>query len=104
MGWIFLVIAGIFEVVGVMGMNLVNKFGNVKSYMILIIGLILSFGSLALAMESLPLGLSYAIWTGIGTIGGTIIGMLFYDEPKEWKRISFIGIILAAVIGLKLTS
>ncbi|MFJ5717914.1 DMT family transporter [Neobacillus sp. NPDC093127] len=104
MGWIFLLLAGTFEVVGVTAMNLINKYGNLQSYILLIIGFILSFGSLSLAMETLPMGLSYAVWTGIGTIGGTIIGMLFYKEPKDWKRISFIGLILTAVIGLKLTS
>ncbi|WP_174733204.1 DMT family transporter [Mesobacillus harenae] len=104
MGWFFLIIAGAFEIVGVIGMNLINKYGNLKSYIILFIGFFLSFGSLALAMKTLPMGLSYAVWTGIGTVGGTIVGMLFYKEPKDWKRISFIGIILASVIGLKLTS
>ncbi|MDR7235903.1 DMT family transporter [Neobacillus drentensis] len=104
MGWIFLLLAGTFEVVGVIAMNLINKYRNLQSYILLIIGFILSLGSLSLAMENLPMGLSYAVWTGVGTIGGTIIGMLFYGESKDWKRISFIGIILTAVIGLKLTS
>lgn len=104
MGWIFLLLAGTFEVVGVIAMNLINKNGNLQSYILLIIGFIFSFGSLSLAMGTLPMGLSYAVWTGIGTIGGTIIGMLFYGEAHDWKRISFIGIILTAVIGLKLTS
>lgn len=62
------------------------------------------FWFLALSMKTLPMGFSYAVWTGIGTIGGTIVGMLFYGEKKDWKRVSFIGLILAAVIGLKLTS
>jgi paired small multidrug resistance pump len=50
------------------------------------------------------MGISYAVWTGIGTVGGVIIGMLFYGESKDWKRILFIGAILVAVVGLKLTS
>ncbi|MFJ7995537.1 DMT family transporter [Peribacillus frigoritolerans] len=104
MDWIYLILAGCLEVVGVIGLNRVIKYKNLQSYMILFIGFILSFSLLALAMKTLPMGLSYAVWTGIGTVGGTIVGMLFYRESKEWKRILFIGMILVAVIGLKLTS
>ncbi|MFJ7724902.1 DMT family transporter [Neobacillus sp. NPDC097160] len=104
MAWIYLILAGGFEVVGVTGMNKVVKYKNVQSYLILFIGFILSFSFLGQAMKTLPMGLSYAVWTGIGTIGGTIVGMLFYGESKDWKRILFIAMILAAVMGLKLTS
>ena len=104
MGWIYLLLAGCFEVVGVIGMNRVIKYKNLQSYMILFSGFIVSFSLLGLAMKSLPMGLSYAVWTGIGTVGGTIVGMVFYGENKDWKRILFIGIILSSVIGLKLTS
>jgi paired small multidrug resistance pump len=103
MAWIFLIFAGIFEVVGVTGMNQINREKNFKSYFILFVGFVISFSLLSLSMESLPMGLSYAVWTGIGTIGGAIVGMMFYGESKDWKRILFIGFILAAVVGLKLT-
>jgi paired small multidrug resistance pump len=102
--WIYLILAGMFEVVGVMGMNKVNQSKNIQSYFILFIGFLTSFFFLGLAMKTLPMGLSYAVWTGIGTIGGTLVGMLFYGESKDWKRILFIGMILTSVIGLKLTS
>ncbi|MCZ8538327.1 multidrug efflux SMR transporter [Paenisporosarcina quisquiliarum] len=104
MAWIYLILAGAFEVVGVNGMNLVNKKKSIVSFLTLIIGFAASFILLALAMKSLPMGLAYAVWTGIGTIGGTLVGMLFYGDPKDWKRIAFIGIIIAAVVGLKLTT
>jgi paired small multidrug resistance pump len=104
MGWVYLILAGCLEVVGVMGLNKVIKYKNLQSYLILFIGFIFSFSFLSLAMKTLPMGLSYAVWTGIGTVGGTIVGMLFYGESRDWKRIFFIGMILAAVIGLKLTT
>lgn len=59
---------------------------------------------LAYAMETLPMGTAYAIWTGIGASGGAIVGMLVYRESKDWKRLVFIGMVLGAAIGLKLVS
>ncbi|MZQ86922.1 QacE family quaternary ammonium compound efflux SMR transporter [Paenibacillus sp. 5J-6] len=102
MGWIFLMFAGVFEVVGVVGMNQINKAKNIRSFSIFIIGIILSFTLLSLAMKSLPMGTSYAVWTGIGTVGGAIVGMLFYGESKDWKRMMFIAMVLSAAVGLKL--
>ncbi|TKH05144.1 multidrug efflux SMR transporter [Peribacillus simplex] len=104
MAWLYLILAGAFEVVGVTGMNKVVKDKNLQSYIVLFMGFIISFSFLSLAMKTLPMGISYAVWTGIGTVGGVIIGMLFYGESKDWKRILFIGAILVAVVGLKLTS
>jgi paired small multidrug resistance pump len=104
MAWLYLVLAGAFEVVGVTGMNKVVKDKNLQSYIVLFMGFISSFGFLSLAMKTLPMGISYTVWTGIGTVGGVIIGMLFYVESKDWKRILFIGAILVAVVGLKLSS
>lgn len=102
MGWIFLMFAGVFEVVGVVGMNQINKVKNIRSFSLFIIGIVLSFTLLSLAMKSLPMGTSYAVWTGIGTVGGAIVGMLFYGESKDWKRIMFIAMVLSAAVGLKL--
>ncbi|RIW28922.1 QacE family quaternary ammonium compound efflux SMR transporter [Bacillus salacetis] len=104
MAWVYLILAGAFEVVGVTGMNKVSRHKDMQSYIILFLGFLLSFGFLSMGMETLPMGMAYAVWTGIGTVGGVVIGMLFYEESKDWKRILFIGFILTAVLGLKLTS
>ncbi|WP_045520841.1 DMT family transporter [Neobacillus niacini] len=104
MAWIYLILAGSSEVLGVIGMNKVAKYKNLQAYATLFSAFIFSFIFLTIAMRTLPSGLSYAVWTGIGTVGGTLVGMLFYGEPRDWKRILFIGIILIAVIGLKSTS
>lgn len=104
MGWIFLVLAGCLEVIGVDSMNRVVEYKNINSYVRLFAGFALSFTFLSLAMKSLPMGISYAVWTGIGTVGGTLVGMLVYGESKDFKRILFIGMILVGVIGLKLTA
>ncbi|RTE09134.1 DMT family transporter [Paenibacillus whitsoniae] len=102
MGWIFLMFAGMFEVVGVVGMNQINKAKNWRSFAIFIVGIVMSFGLLSQAMKSLPMGTSYAIWTGIGTVGGALVGMLFYGESRDWKRLMFMAMVLGAAVGLKL--
>ncbi|BBP88730.1 multidrug resistance protein YkkD [Bacillus safensis] len=60
------------------------------------------FSSCSLAMNTIPMGTAYAIWTGIGAAGGAIVGMLFYGESKDAKRIFFIALILSAAVGLKI--
>ena len=104
MAWLFLIIAGLFEMTGVVMINQVHKNRNWKS----ITGLFVSFGSsflfLAFAMESLPMGTAYAVWTGIGASGGAILGMILYGEPKTWLRVLFIAMVLSAAVGLKFIS
>lgn len=102
MAWVFLVVAGLFEMFGVSMINRVNKYRNLQSYLLLLLGFGGSFLFLALAMESLPMGTAYAVWTGIGASGGAILGMLLYGEAKDFRRIICICMILGATVGLKL--
>lgn len=103
MAWFFVIVAGLFEVGGVIGMNKVAQKRSVGSFSFLFISFAFSFSFLALAMITLPMGIAYAVWTGIGTVGGTLVGMFIYNESKDWKRILFISFIIIAVVGLKLT-
>lgn len=104
MAWIFLVLAGLGEVVGVAGINRVNRSRDLISFLMLIGGFILSLTLLSLAMESISMGTAYAVWTGMGTVGGALVGMLFYGESKDWRRLMFIAMVLAAAVGLKLVA
>ncbi|AQR94826.1 DMT family transporter [Clostridium saccharoperbutylacetonicum] len=104
MGWMFLILAGCCEVFGVDSMNRVMKYKNIQSYLRVFVGFVFSLTFLSMAMKTLPMGISYAVWTGIGTVGGTLVGMIFYGESKDYKRILFIGMILVGVIGLKLAA
>ncbi|MGE7431862.1 QacE family quaternary ammonium compound efflux SMR transporter [Bacillus thuringiensis] len=104
MAWISLILAGLFEMFGVAMINKLHKDQNWQSLALLILGFGLSFIFLAYAMETLPMGTAYAIWTGIGASGGAILGMIFYGESKDWRRLVFIGMVLGAAIGLKLVS
>ncbi|MFD0694699.1 DMT family transporter [Paenibacillus sp. GCM10027628] len=104
MAWLLLVLAGSFEVVGVVSMNRFKKKRNWRDIVIMGLAMILSFTCLSIAMQSISMGTAYAIWTGIGTVGGTMVGMLVYGESKEWRRIFYISLIISTVIGLKLIS
>lgn len=104
MAWLALILAGLCEIIGVSGINRVNQSKSIKSYMILFGGFLLSFLFLSIAMKSISMGTAYAIWTGIGTIGSALMGMLVYGESKEWKRMVFIAMVLVAAVGLKLIS
>lgn len=104
MSWVFLILAGLFEMTGVTMINSWHRKQNWQSLFLLIGGFGASFIFLALAMKELPMGTAYAVWTGIGAAGGAILGMILYGEPKDAKRIFFIAMVLSAAIGLKLVS
>ncbi|MNJ63934.1 DMT family transporter [Paenibacillus fonticola] len=104
MAWLILILAGFCEVIGVAGISRINKQRDWKSFALLFGGFILSFLFLSIAMKSLSMGTAYAVWTGIGTVGSALLGMLFYGESREWKRILFIAMVLSAAVGLKLIS
>ncbi|MDQ7113044.1 SMR family transporter [Staphylococcus simulans] len=104
MAWLYLFIAGCFEILGVILLNELNRTGK-KFYIVLLgIAFIFSFSILSLAMNSIPMGTAYAIWTGIGTGGGAIISMIFYNESKNIWRILCIVLIVVSSVGLKLIS
>ncbi|SIQ07833.1 DMT family transporter [Peribacillus simplex] len=104
MAWVSLILAGLFEMFGVAMINKLHKDRNWQSLLLLFIGFGASFLFLAFAMQTLPMGTAYAIWTGIGASGGAIIGMLLYGESKDWRRVIFIAMVLGAAVGLKLVS
>lgn len=104
MDWIALIAAGLFEMFGITMMNEVVKKRSLKNIVLLVVGFGISFLLLAYAMETIPMGTAYAIWTGIGASGGALIGMFFYNEGKDWKRIVCIALIIGAAVGLKFLS
>ncbi|MFJ5670454.1 DMT family transporter [Bacillus safensis] len=102
MSWLLLIGSGILEMLCVTMMNQFQKDRHVKWILFIGAGFSLSFLMLSLAMNTIPMGTAYAIWTGIGAAGGAIVGMLFYGESKDAKRIFFIALILSAAVGLKI--
>ncbi|MBT2576209.1 multidrug efflux SMR transporter [Bacillus sp. ISL-8] len=104
MDWMLLILAGLFEVVGVIGIKKTSENNNWKNNIILIAGFVISFQLLVAAMETIPLSTAYAVWTGIGTVGAAIVGMFFFKESKSWIRIACILGIIFSVIGLKVVN
>ena len=104
MDWISLIIAGCFEIIGIVMMNRYKKKKNFIGILFIVLAFVMSFSFLSYAMKTLPMGLSYAIWTAIGGAGGAILGMVLYNESKDLKRIAFISIIILSVLGLKLSA
>ena len=104
MNWIYLVIAGVFEIAWAIGLKYTEGWTRLWPSLITAALMIASFYFLSLAVRTLPIGTSYAVWTGIGTVGAAILGMVLFDEPRDIVRVLCIALIIAGIAGLKLTS
>ena len=104
MNWIYLFLAGIFEIGWTIGLKQMDNHKNLLWTAIFYISIITSFYFLQLALKVIPIGTAYAIYTSIGAVGTVIIGMIFFKEPATLIRVGFILLIISGVIGLKLTS
>lgn len=104
MAWIYLIIAGVFEVIWAMGLKYSHGFTKSIPSLITLGGMVVSFYLLSLATKSLPIGTAYAIWTGIGALGTVLLGIFLFNEPLNILRIVFLCLILVGILGLKLTS
>lgn len=104
MAWVFLILAGIFEVVWAMAMKYSEGFSRLWPSVFTVAGMLISFYFLSMALKTLPIGSAYAIWTGIGALGTVIFGMVFLGEPRHVMKLVFAGLLIVSIIGLKLTS
>ena len=104
MGWLYLIVAGILEVVWAYFMKKSEGFSLLTPSAITIVTMIGSFILLSIAMRSLPLGTAYAIWTGIGAVGAFVVGIFILGEAATFFRVASVTLILAGIIGLKLSS
>ena len=104
MNWIWLCIAGILEIFWAVGMKYSHGFTRLIPSLLTVAAMLASLGCLALAMRTLPLGTAYAVWTGIGTVGTVIGGMIFFGESTAILRILCLLLIVSGIVGLKLLS
>ncbi|RXJ71215.1 quaternary ammonium compound-resistance protein SugE [Veronia nyctiphanis] len=104
MAWFCLAVAGLFEVFWAISMKYSQGFTKLWPSAMTIAGMWVSFGFLAYAMKTLPVGNAYAAWTGIGAVGVMIAGVILFDEKLDWVRMSCIGLIVIGIVGLKFMS
>ena len=104
MAWIVLVFAGIFEIIWAYSMKLSEGFTKLSPSLITLFFMILSFGLLAYAMKTLPLGTAYTIWTGIGAIGSCLVGIFILGEPATAMWMLAAVLIISGLILMKLSS
>jgi quaternary ammonium compound-resistance protein SugE len=104
MNWLYLFIAGLFEIAWAIGLKYTEGWTRLWPSLITAVLMIASFYFLSLAVRTLPIGTAYAIWTGIGTVGAAILGVILFDEPRDMLRVGCIFLIIAGIAGLKLSS
>ncbi|MGN5764211.1 multidrug efflux SMR transporter [Acinetobacter calcoaceticus] len=104
MAWAYLILAGIFEIVWAYSMKMSEGFTKLTPSIITIVFMILSFGLLAVAMKSLPLGTAYTVWVGIGAVGAFLIGIFFLNEPMGLLRLLAAASIVFGVVLMKITT
>ena len=104
MAWVVLVIAGIFEIGWAVGLKYTDGFTKLWPTVGTAVALIASMALLAYSLRTLPLGTAYAVWTGIGSVGTAIVGIVLFREPATVMRLACIGLIVAGIVGLKLAT
>ena len=104
MAWIYLFIAGLFEVVWAIGLKYTNGFTKLWPSVGTVVAMIISFYFLSTAVKTIPIGTGYAVWTGIGAVGTALLGIILFGESKEIIRIFFILLIVIGIVGLKIFS
>jgi quaternary ammonium compound-resistance protein SugE len=102
MAWVMLVVAGLLEIGWAVGLKYTNGFSRLWPTVATAAALVGSMTLLGLAVRVLPLGTAYAVWTGIGTVGTAVLGMLLFQEPATAIRLLLIGLIVVGIFGLKL--
>jgi len=104
MSWVYLFIAGLFEVAWAIGLKYTEGFTRIVPTVLTIACILISLGLLGMALKTLPVGTAYAIWTGIGSVGTAALGIYLFGDPATVMRLSCIGLIVAGIVGLKLVS
>lgn len=104
MAWIYLMLAGMFEIGFAVGLKLMDGHKNLLWTAVFYLSIAASLFFLDQAARILPIGTAYAVWTGIGGVGVAVVGIIFFADPVNFWRVFFLGLVIVAMIGLKLTS
>ncbi|MBL8415228.1 MAG: quaternary ammonium compound efflux SMR transporter SugE [Propionivibrio sp.] len=103
MNWAILLVAGLFEIGWAIGLKYTEGFSRLWPTVWTILSMVLSVGLLGVAMKTLPVGTAYAVWVGVGAIGTAILGIILFNEPANAARLASLALILAGIVGLKLS-
>jgi quaternary ammonium compound-resistance protein SugE len=103
MAWILLICSGFLETAWAIGFKYTDGLTKFWPSMFTLVAVIASMGLLGVAMRDLPIGTAYAVWVGIGAVGTVILGIVLFNEPANFARLFFVGLLLVAIIGLKMT-
>lgn len=104
MTWVVLLFAGLFEIGWAVGLKYSAGFTRLAPSLWTAASMIVSLGLLGLALRGLPLGTAYAVWTGIGTVGTALLGIVLFGDGADAPRLACIGLIVSGIVGLKLVS
>lgn len=104
MSWFLLFIAGLFEIAWAIGLKYTDGFSRLWPSVGTLAAMAVSVLLLGLAMRELPVGTAYAVWTGIGAVGTVILGIVLFNDPTNAARLLCVALIVAGILGLKLTS
>jgi quaternary ammonium compound-resistance protein SugE len=104
MAWLFLVLAGLFEVGWAIGLKYTEGFTRLWPTLWTAVALIASMVLLGVAMKTLPVGTAYAVWVGVGAVGTVILGIVLLDEPMTVARVASVALIVSGIVGLKLAT
>ncbi|HZH10235.1 MAG TPA: quaternary ammonium compound efflux SMR transporter SugE [Microvirga sp.] len=101
MAWVYLAFAGLFEIGWAIGLKFTDGFTRLVPSILTALSMVASVLLLGLALKTLPVGTGYAVWTGIGTVGTALLGIVLLGEPATVMRLACIGLIVAGILGLK---
>lgn len=102
--WTVLLVAGLFETVWAVGLKYTDGFTRLGPSVLVLAAMAVSVYGLSLAMRVLPVGTAYVAWTGIGSLGAVLVGLLFLGEPRSALRLGSVALVVAGVVGLKASS
>ncbi len=104
MSWVYLFLAGILEVVWVVALKMSDGFTKLVPSAVMVVTIVSSFVLLNLAIRNLPMGVAYAVWTGMGAAGAVIMGIILFKEPCTFWHVFFLSLIVVGLVGIKFVS
>jgi quaternary ammonium compound-resistance protein SugE len=104
MAWVYLIVAGLLETGWAVGLKYTDGFTKLVPSVLTLIGIAASMFLLGLAARTIPIGTAYSIWVGIGAVGAVLLGIVLFDEPRDFARMFFVALLVVSLVGLKLTT